>query len=50
MKQDMGAFTSRWRAWQRLRLADGSPVRAASAVIPLGDGFLVVQDYTTNCA
>ena len=33
---------------QRLRLADGSPVRAASAVVPLGDGFLVVQDDATN--
>ena len=29
---------------ERLRLADGSPVRAASAVAPFGDGFLVAQD------
>ena len=35
---------------QRLRLADGSPVRAASAVVPLGDGFLVVQDDATHGA
>lgn len=35
---------------ERLRLADGSPVRAASAVAPLGDGFLVVQDDATHGA
>ena len=35
---------------ERLRLADGSPVRAASAVVPLGDGFLVVQDDATHGA
>ena len=35
---------------ERLRLADGSPVRAASAVVPLHDGFLVVQDDATNGA
>lgn len=34
----------------RLRHADGSPVRAASAVAPLGDGFLVVQDDATHGA
>jgi hypothetical protein len=31
-----------------LRLADDSPVRAASAVAPLGDGYLVVQDDATH--
>lgn len=35
---------------ERLRLADGSPVRAASAVVPLGDGLLVVQDDATHGA
>ena len=35
---------------ERLRLADGSPVRAASAVVPFGDGFLVVQDDATHGA
>ncbi len=36
---------------ERLRFADGSPVRAASAVAPFGDGFLVAQDDTTGrCA
>jgi len=35
---------------ERLRLADGSPVRAASAVAPLDDGFLVVQDDATHGA
>lgn len=34
----------------RLRFADGSPVRAASAVVPLGSGFLVVQDDATHGA
>ncbi|MDZ5619516.1 DUF6910 family protein [Nocardioides bizhenqiangii] len=34
----------------RLRLADGSPVRAASAVTPFGDGFLVAQDDATHGA
>ena len=33
----------------RLRLADGSPVRAASAVAPLGDGYLVAQDDAHPC-
>lgn len=33
-----------------LRFADGSPVRAASAVVPFGDGFLVVQDDATYAA
>lgn len=32
---------------EELRFPDGSPVRAASAVAPLGDGFLVVQDDAT---
>jgi hypothetical protein len=35
---------------ERLHLADGSPVRAASAVAPFGDGFLVVQDDATHGA
>lgn len=35
---------------EELRLADGSPVRAASAVAPFGDGFLVVQDDATHGA
>ena len=34
----------------RLRFADGAPVRAASAVAPFGDGFLVVQDDATHAA
>lgn len=35
---------------ERLHFADGSPVRAASAVAPLGEGFLVVQDDATHGA
>jgi hypothetical protein len=35
---------------ERLRFADGSAVRAASAVERLGDGFLVVQDDATRAA
>ncbi len=35
---------------ERLRFADGAPVRAASAVAPFGDGFLVVQDDATHAA
>ncbi|KAA1427941.1 DUF6910 family protein [Nocardioides antri] len=35
---------------ERLLFDDGSPVRAASAVAPLGDGFLVVQDDATHAA
>lgn len=35
---------------ERLRFADGSPVRAASAVTPFGDGFLVAQDDATHAA
>ncbi|RHW26532.1 hypothetical protein D0Z08_14515 [Nocardioides immobilis] len=35
---------------ERLRHADGSPVRAASALAPLGDGFLVVQDDAAHGA
>jgi len=34
----------------RLRFADGSPVRAASAVVPFGDGHLVVSDDATHAA
>ncbi|WP_114423572.1 DUF6910 family protein [Nocardioides houyundeii] len=34
----------------RLRFADGTPVRSASAVAPLGEGFLVVQDDATHAA
>lgn len=37
-------------AVEELRFPDGSPVRAASAVAPLGDGFLVVQDDATHGA
>ena len=33
-----------------LRFGDGSPVRAASAIAPLGDGWLVVQDDATHAA
>jgi hypothetical protein len=33
-----------------LRLADGSPVTAASGVAPFGDGWLVVQDDATAAA
>lgn len=33
-----------------LRFDDGTPVRAASAVVPFGDGFLVVQDDATYAA
>jgi len=35
---------------ERLRFPDGSPVRAASAVAPWGDGFLVAQDDATHAA
>lgn len=35
---------------EELRFPDGTPVRAASAVAPLGDGFLVVQDDATHGA
>ncbi|WP_435770398.1 DUF6910 family protein [Nocardioides sp. SYSU DS0651] len=35
---------------ERLRFADGSPVRAASAVAPFGDGVLVLQDDGTHGA
>jgi len=35
---------------ERLRYDDGSPVRAASAVVPLGDGHLVVSDDATFAA
>lgn len=35
---------------ERLRLDDGSPVRAASAVTPFGDGYLVAQDDATHGA
>jgi hypothetical protein len=31
-----------------LRFADGSPVRAASAIAPYGDGWLVAQDDSTH--
>ncbi|MBB2948957.1 hypothetical protein FB565_008743 [Actinoplanes lutulentus] len=33
-----------------LRFDDGSPVRAASAIAPFGDGWLVVQDDATHAA
>lgn len=35
---------------ERLRFEDGRPVRAASAVVPLGDGHLVVSDDATHAA
>ena len=35
---------------RRLRFDDGSPVRAASGVAPLGDGFLVAQDDAAHAA
>lgn len=35
---------------ERLRFGDGSPVRAASAVVPLGEGHLVVSDDATEAA
>lgn len=35
---------------ERLRFCDGSPVRAASAVVPFGDGHLVVSDDATHAA
>jgi hypothetical protein len=34
----------------RLRFSDGAPVRAASALVHFGDGFLVVQDDATHAA
>jgi hypothetical protein len=33
-----------------LRFDDGSPVRAASALAPLGDGWLIAQDDATHAA
>lgn len=33
-----------------LRFTDGSPVRAASAIAPFADGWLIVQDDTTDAA
>ena len=38
------------RSAEHLVFADGSPVRAASAVTRLGDGFLVAQDDSTYAA
>ncbi|HEX6150770.1 DUF6910 family protein [Nocardioides sp.] len=35
---------------ERLRFTDGAPVRAASAVVPFREGFLVVQDDSTHAA
>jgi hypothetical protein len=35
---------------ERLRFEDGSPVRAASAIVRLGDGHLVVSDDATHAA
>ena len=35
---------------ERLRFSDGAPVRAASAVVRLGDGRLVVSDDATHAA
>ena len=33
-----------------LRFDDGAPVRAASAIVPFGDGWLVAQDDATHAA
>jgi hypothetical protein len=33
-----------------LRFDDGAPVRAASAVVPFGDGWLIAQDDATHAA
>ncbi len=35
---------------RRLRFDDGTPVRAASALAPLGDGWLIAQDDATHAA
>jgi hypothetical protein len=35
---------------ERLRFSDGAPVRAASAVLPFGEGHLVVSDDATHAA
>ena len=35
---------------ERLRFGDGSPVRAASAVVPFGDGHLVISDDAVHAA
>jgi len=35
---------------RRLRFDDGTPVTAASAIAPLGDGWLVAQDDATSAA
>lgn len=35
---------------EQLRFPDGSPVRAASAVVPFGDGHVVVSDDATHAA
>jgi hypothetical protein len=35
---------------ERLRFTDGAPVRSASAVVPFGQGFLVVSDDATHAA
>ncbi len=35
---------------ERLRFDDGTPVRAASAVVPFANGFLVVSDDATHAA
>ena len=35
---------------ERLLFGDGSPVRAASAVVPFGDGYLVISDDAVHAA
>jgi hypothetical protein len=35
---------------QHLRFHDGAPVRAASAIVPFGDGWLVAQDDANHAA
>ena len=37
-------------SFERLHFADGAPVTSASAVVPFGDGFLVVPDDATHAA
>jgi hypothetical protein len=45
-----GSVDVRVEGVERLQFADGSPVRAASAVVPFGAGSLVVQDDATHAA
>src|SRR5687768_9997402 len=36
--------------FRALRFDDGTPIRAASAIAPLGDGWLIAQDDATHAA